>query len=573
MTYLHNDPKDFAAESHEGFAAAFSAWVAPVRGGVVRRIRQKQGQVAVVIGGGSGHYPAFGGLVGPGLANGAALGNVFASPSAQQVYNVAKAANNGGGVLLTYGNYAGDVLNFNQAQERLRSEGIEVQTVVVTDDIASASKDEIHKRRGIAGDLAVFKSAGWAAEQGRSLAEVSAIAAKANARTRTIGVAFSGCFLPGATTPLFEVAEGTMEVGMGIHGEPGLYKMDHPSADDLADILVEKVLGDMPEGISASGSRAAVILSGLGKVKYEELFVLYRRVSQLLENHGVVIVEPECGELVTSFDMAGVSLTLFWLDDELEEAWKAPTSTPAYRKGAISGATEVDESQVFDPTQMIPTLVVGTDESQAEAKKIAAAITAARELIDAQVEELGRLDAIAGDGDHGIGMQRGVRAADKAAGEALVAGAGSASLLNAAADSWSDNAGGTSGVIWGVVLSSIASELDNTGSISKEQIAAGVKKALQNVKNFGKAQLGDKTLVDTLEPFAISLESNVAAGNSFEQSWALATKIALDAAQSTKDMLPKVGRARPHAEKSLGIPDPGALSMALIIDAVQKAWK
>ena len=201
MTYLHNEPQDFAAESHEGFAAAFSAWVAPVRGGVVRRVRPKSGQVAVVIGGGSGHYPAFGGLVGAGLAHGAALGNVFASPSTQQIYNVAKSASNGGGIFFSYGNYAGDVLNFNQAQERLRSEGFEVETVAVTDDIASASKEEIHKRRGIAGDLAVFKTAGWAAEQGMNLKEVTAIANKANDRVRTIGVAFSGCTLPGATTP------------------------------------------------------------------------------------------------------------------------------------------------------------------------------------------------------------------------------------------------------------------------------------------------------------------------------------------------------------------------------------
>jgi dihydroxyacetone kinase len=157
MTYLHNDPKDFAAESHEGFALAFSSWVVPVRGGVVRKMRAKPKEVSVVIGGGSGHYPAFGGLVGKGLAHGAAMGNVFASPSAQQIYNVAKSASNGGGILFSCGNYAGDVLNFNQAQERLISEGFEVETVVVTDDIASASKDEIEKRRGIAGDLIVLR--------------------------------------------------------------------------------------------------------------------------------------------------------------------------------------------------------------------------------------------------------------------------------------------------------------------------------------------------------------------------------------------------------------------------------
>ncbi|MFM1984197.1 MAG: hypothetical protein RL723_632 [Actinomycetota bacterium] len=572
MTYLHNEPQDFAAESHEGFAAAFSAWVAPVRGGVVRRVRPKSGQVAVVIGGGSGHYPAFGGLVGAGLAHGAALGNVFASPSTQQIYNVAKSASNGGGILFSYGNYAGDVLNFNQAQERLRSEGYEVETVAVTDDIASASKEEIHKRRGIAGDLAVFKVSGWAAEHGMNLKQVAQLANKANDRVRTIGVAFSGCTLPGATTPLFSVAEGTMEVGMGIHGEPGLYKMDHPSADDLADIMVEKVLSELPEGIEVSGSRAAVILSGLGRVKYEELFVLYRKVSQLLEAKNITIVEPEVGELVTSFDMAGVSLTLFWLDKQLEEAWVAPTSTPAYRKGIVAQA-DVDAQEYFDPSAVAQTITVGSETSQVEARKLAHAISLAHALIDNEVEELGRIDAIAGDGDHGIGMKRGVAAADKAAKQAVEAGGGAAALLNSAADAWSDFAGGTSGVLWGVILSSIASEINNDSEITKEQLVAGFNLALQNVKNFGKAQVGDKTLIDTLEPFAIAFTKKVAAGETFADSWSAASDIAMKAAIDTKDLLPKIGRARPHAHKSIGTPDPGALSMAMIIGAIERVWK
>ncbi|MEN9955250.1 MAG: hypothetical protein RLY34_57 [Actinomycetota bacterium] len=572
MTFLHNDPQDFAAESHEGFAAAFSAWVAAVRGGVVRRVRPKSGQVAVVIGGGSGHYPAFGGLVGAGLAHGAALGNVFASPSTQQIYNVAKSASNGGGILFSYGNYAGDVLNFNQAQERLRSEGYEVETVVVTDDIASASNEEIHKRRGIAGDLAVFKVAGWAAEQGMSLKQVTQLATKANDRVRTIGVAFSGCTLPGATTPLFSVADGTMEVGMGIHGEPGLYKMDHPSADDLADIMVEKVLSELPEGIEVSGSRAAVILSGLGRVKYEELFVLYRKVSQLLEAKNITIVEPEVGELVTSFDMAGVSLTLFWLDKQLEEAWVAPTSTPAYRKGIVAQA-DVDAQEYFDPSAVAQTITVGSETSQVEARKLAHAISLAHALIDNEVEELGRIDAIAGDGDHGIGMKRGVAAADKAAKQAVEAGGGAAALLNSAADAWSDFAGGTSGVLWGVILSSIASEINNDSEITKEQLVSGFNLALQNVKNFGKAQVGDKTLIDTLEPFAIAFAKQVAAGETFADSWSAASDVAMKTAIDTKDLLPKIGRARPHAHKSIGTPDPGALSMAMIISAIERVWK
>ena len=246
MTRLFNDPADFADQATEGFVAANGRWVRRVHGGVARATTSPDGTVAVVIGGGSGHYPAFGGLVGPGLAAGAALGNLFASPSAQQVAGVARAADHGGGVLLSYGNYAGDVLNFDAAARTLEHEGIPVRTVRVTDDVVSAPADRQHERRGIAGDLCVFKVAGAAAEQGRDLDAVTAVAERANERTRSFGVAFSGCSLPGADEPLFTVPEGRMAIGMGIHGERGIDETDVPSADGLADLLVSRLAGRAP---------------------------------------------------------------------------------------------------------------------------------------------------------------------------------------------------------------------------------------------------------------------------------------------------------------------------------------
>src|SRR5690625_3819958 len=304
MAYIFNDPASFMDDSTSGFSLAYADWVSRVPGGVVRASEVPDGQVAIVTGGGSGHYPAFAGLVGPGLAHGAALGNIFASPSAQQVYTVAKAANAGGGVLLTYGNYAGDVLNFNLAQERLNAEGIECKTVVVTDDIASAPQEEATKRRGIAGDLFVFKVAAAAAEAGKTLDEVVAIATEANSRTKSLGVAFSGCTLPGSDQPLFTIPEGRMAVGMGIHGEPGISEQTIPTADELAQLLVQRLLAEKP---TDTDSRAVVLLNGLGGVKYEELFVLYNSVAKLLDEAGVSVIEPDVGELVTSFEMAGVS--------------------------------------------------------------------------------------------------------------------------------------------------------------------------------------------------------------------------------------------------------------------------
>ncbi|MGN6130500.1 MAG: dihydroxyacetone kinase family protein, partial [Nocardioidaceae bacterium] len=339
MSYLVNDPATFADELIDGFVAAHADLVRRVEGGVARRSRTRPGEVAVVVGGGSGHYPAFAGLVGKGLAHAAAMGNVFASPSAQQVYAVAKSVATDAGVLLTYGNYAGDVLNFDRAQERLLAEGIPCRSLPVTDDVSSAGDDERHRRRGIAGDLVVFKAAAWAAEQGRSLDEVCALAERANERTRTLGVAFSGCTLPGAAEPLFTVPAGRMAVGMGIHGEPGMEETDLPTADALARLLVERVLAAGPADV-VGATRVAVILNGLGSVKNEELFVTYGAVARLLGDAGLTVVKPEVGEMVTSFEMAGVSLTLCWLDDELEAAWTAPAATPAYRRGAVGDPDE-----------------------------------------------------------------------------------------------------------------------------------------------------------------------------------------------------------------------------------------
>ncbi len=575
MTYLFNDPAKFADEWIEGFVAAHRNQIQPVDGGVIRRRESQPGQVVVVIGGGSGHYPAFGGFVGPGLAHGAALGNVFASPSAQQICNVAQAVDAGGGILFSYGNYTGDVLNFDQAQARLCAMGIDVRSVVVTDDTASASMTEHNKRRGIAGALPVFKAAAAAADSGKSLDDVFRIATAANDRVRTLGVAFSGCTMPGASKPLFEVAIGKMEVGMGIHGEPGLYHMNAPTADDLARILVDALLSEIPSVVGNSeGAHIGVILNSLGSVKHEELFVVYRKIDQLLSARGLVIVEPVVGELITSFDMAGISLTLFWMNDELEETWVAAAETPAFHRGNVAmgalsyvgkaGTIKINDKREFN---------VGSVDSQAIAMVVLAALEAARAVIDEKQEELGRLDAIAGDGDHGLGMQRGLLAAVAAAKEAVGAKVGAGTLLSVAGDAWAKQAGGTSGALWGVILRNLGIALGDETIPNASVIANGIASALRGVINLGKAQLGDKTLVDVLFPFSIAHADGASRGLTISDNWTNAADIADEAAQATENLLPRIGRARLHADKSIGMPDPGAISMALIIRAVDKTIK
>ncbi len=573
MTRLFNDPADFADEMIEGFVASHGRWVRRVSGGVTRNTPTPPKHVALVIGGGSGHYPAFAGLVGQGLAHGAAMGNLFASPSAQQVFNVAKAAENGGGVLLSYGNYAGDVLHFSQAQERLRKEGIDCRSLAVTDDISSAPATERSKRRGVAGDLTVFKVAAAAAEAGYTLDDVVAVAERANDRTRSFGVAFTGCTLPGSEKPLFSVPEGRMAVGMGIHGEPGIDETRIPSADELAELFVSRLLEEVPDDIDAARGRVVPILNGLGSVKYEELFVVYRRVAELLTEAGIEVVDPQVGELVTSFDMAGTSLTLFWLDDELETLWNAPADAPAFRRGnIIPPATEPEGSEASrDATVVVAAVPDASETSRAAAGRILSALQAAREVVDENADELGRIDAVAGDGDHGIGMRRGVRAAVIAAEDAVVRGAGALTTLSHAADAWADKAGGTSGALWGTALEAVGEALGNSNKPDVDAVANGISQATAAIMNFGKAQAGDKTMVDVLLPFRDSLTSGAQKGLSLADAWGAAATVAEKAAEDTAHLLPRIGRARPHAEKSLGTPDAGAVSLALIIRAIHTA--
>jgi dihydroxyacetone kinase len=568
MSYLLNDPADFREEMIKGFVAANPEFVRRVDGGVVRAAHTPPGEVAVVIGGGSGHYPAFAGLVGEGLAHGAAMGDVFASPSAHQVYSVAKAAASDAGVLLTYGNYAGDVLNFDQAQARLLAEGIPCRTVVVTDDIESASEDEADKRRGVAGDLVVFRAAAWAASTGRSLDEVWELATRANMRTRTLGVAFSGCTLPGADHPLFTVPPGMMSVGMGVHGEPGIaVDQPLPTAAELARILVDRLLDSRPAHLADDDTRVAVILNGLGSVKYEELFLTFGFVAERLTDAGLVIVAPEVGELVTSFEMAGVSLTIAWLDEELERAWLSPAATPAFRRGVVKVPTP--DAYVASSAQA-ETVSVGaaSPDSQAAAEKVVAALRAIRDVIEERADELGRIDAVAGDGDHGIGMQRGSGAGFEAAEQAAAVGAGAGGTLLAAADAWADRAGGSSGALWGIALRAVAASLGDETRPDGNSVASGVRDASVAIATAGKAQLGDKTMLDALIPFSQHLSGRIDAGASMVDAWRTAAEVATTAAHATAELEPRIGRARSHPRRSIGTPDPGAVSLALAVTAV-----
>jgi dihydroxyacetone kinase-like protein len=290
----------------------------------------RKGKVGLVIGGGSGHEPSFVGFVGRGLADGAAIGNVFASPPPDPILECAKAVDGGAGVLFMYGNYAGDVMNFDMAAEMAAMDDIEVRTVLTTDDVASAPRDRRSDRRGVAGNVFVFKIAGAAADRMMDIDTCEAVARKANDRTFTMGVALGPCSLPQTRKPNFELGPDEMEIGMGIHGEPGVARGPLKSANAITDDLLDKVL---PEMKAARGDRVAVLVNGLGATPLMELYIMMARVKQRLDGEGLVIHSTLVGNYCSSLDMMGASVTLMHLDDELQSLLDHPCDCAMFRSG------------------------------------------------------------------------------------------------------------------------------------------------------------------------------------------------------------------------------------------------
>ncbi len=328
-----NDPDHVVEELLEGFIAAHARYYEPVPGvnGVLLRQRRKN-KVTLVVGGGSGHEPMFAGFVGRGLADAAACGNVFASPDPGTICEVATAAQGGQGILFLYGNYAGDNLNFDLAEEMLGEEGIATTHVRVNDDCASAPKDRMDDRRGIAGDLFAIKIAGAACDAGLPLAQVKAVTEQALANLRSIGLATAPGRIPSAASPTFTLDADEIEYGLGIHGEPGIQRSKLASADALTTRLYAQIVADMP---FSAGDEVCVLVNGLGSTPAMELCIVYRKLKAMLENDGVRIHDAEVGSYCTSMEMGGFSISLLKLDAQLKHYYDAPCYSPYYAKEGL----------------------------------------------------------------------------------------------------------------------------------------------------------------------------------------------------------------------------------------------
>ena len=324
MKKILNDPFKYVDEMLEGMCLAHPELYRQTGESgrvIVRASDTGEGKVGIVSGGGSGHLPIFTGYVGKGLLDACAIGDVFASPSVEQMADAMRAADGGAGVLRLYGNYGGDIMNFDMAGEMLEMEDINSTTVLLADDVASAPKNEREKRRGVAGMVYAYKIAGAAAEQMKSLEDVTRIAQKTADACHSVGAALTSCTVPQAGKPTFEISEEDMEMGMGIHGEPGVWRGNLKNADNIANEMVDMLLADIN---AVSGARMSVLVNSLGATPQEELYILYRIVKERLEDIGVKIVMPLVGRYATSMEMTGVSFTFCELDDELEDLLLEP---------------------------------------------------------------------------------------------------------------------------------------------------------------------------------------------------------------------------------------------------------
>lgn len=329
MKKLINNPDNVVEEMLEGYVKAHADSVKQLENkrAIISTKEKIKNKVGILIGGGSGHEPGFLGYIGEGMADGVAVGNIFASPPPSPILEVTKAIDDGAGVVYLYGNYAGDVMNFGMAADLADMEGITVKAALTSDDVASAPLEEKEKRRGIAGEFFVFKMAGAAADKGYDIDDVVRIAELTNENTRSMGVGLSPCYLPQTGEPSFELGDDEMELGLGHHGEPGIKKVPLQTADEVADELMSRIMAEVEV---EDGQEVAVLVNGLGSTPHMDLYILFRRVEQILSEKGITIYRSYVGNYITSLEMGGASITVTKLTDELKELIDHPVKCPMF---------------------------------------------------------------------------------------------------------------------------------------------------------------------------------------------------------------------------------------------------
>jgi dihydroxyacetone kinase len=543
---------------------------------VVKRARAPEsGKVGVVTGGGSGHEPAFLGYIGDGMLDAVAIGEIFSSPTAKSFLDAMRAANGGAGIACLYGNYAGDNMNVKMAISMAEREGIAVKTVVANDDVPSAPKGDEAKRRGVAGEILMWKVGAAKAAQGGSLDEVVATAQKAIDNTRSIGIGLSACVIPAVGHANFTIENGTMEVGIGHHGEPGIDVRATVSASEMADLMLDAVLPDLP---FEANDRLAVLVSGLGATPIMELYILYGEIVKRLEAKGIGVAFNRVGNLFTSLEMMGVTLTLMKLDEELESCLKAPCRSVGITvagETAFAGNYQGYEAGGAPATAAVAT---GGDKTSATSRTFKGAVIAlndagevVRDLIatiNANRAYLSEIDGLIGDGDHGINMSKGFTGC----GIRLDALGNAANELPIAFEQLSqalmDDIGGSMGPLYGSFFLGFVKTLEPYAQMDAALFGDALAAAVAKVQSMGDARVGDKTLIDAMVPALDAYRDALANGAGFSDALAAMSAAAQAGRDSTKNLQARIGRSARLGTRSIGVLDAGATSCCLILQSI-----
>lgn len=599
MKKIMNTPETFVYDMCHGLAAAHPELEFVEKYKVVKKKDINDNKVSLISGGGSGHEPAHAGFVGKGMLDAAVCGDVFASPSQVQVYNAIKACATDKGVLLIVKNYSGDCMNFNNAMSDAQDDGIKVDAVYVNDDIAV--KDSLYTvgRRGVAGTVLVHKCAGAAAEQGKSLEEVKAVANKVIDNVRSFGFAFTSCTVPAAGHPTFDIGDDEMEFGVGIHGEPGRFreKIDY-STGTFCDDLSRRIVTDLEEDLALkSGEEVVLLINGFGGTPLQELYILNNSVTKALAKDGVKIHKTIVGNFMTSIDMAGASISVLRVDSELKALVDYPVNTPALTWGAAMSEQAQAALEAVQAIGRALGYAPVAEEHHTAAKKAAAKETeeVAVYEVEGKPEVTKTINTAAfvqivdkmadviienevpfceadkmGDGDFGMSIAKGFKQlkADWATRKKGDIG----QFLVSCSEIIKEYCGGASGPIWGSAFKYAGKSMLGKKEVSLADVALLFTEANRGVyetgkKSFGKgAEIGDKTLVDALKPCAMALTKAAEEGKSLREGLALGAKAAHEGAEATKTHVATLGRAGTVGERSIGYPDAGAHGLDVIFN-------
>ncbi|MGE7688285.1 dihydroxyacetone kinase subunit DhaK [Lysinibacillus sp. NPDC097214] len=583
MKKIMNQPETLVMEMCNGIVMAHPELELLKKYKVIKKKEMNENKVTLISGGGSGHEPAHAGLVGKGMLDAAVCGDVFASPSQIQVYQAIKATASKKGTLLIIKNYSGDIMNFKNGANLAMEDGIQVEYVRVDDDIAVEDSLYTVGRRGVAGVVLVHKIAGAAAEEGMDLMQVKAVAEKAAVNVRTIGLALTSCTVPASGSPTFKLGEDEMEYGVGIHGEPGRKREKMMAADELALRMTNDLMKDLELDEDAE---IAVLVNGFGGTPLQELYLFNNAVTRELSKRNIRINRTFVGNYMTSIDMAGISLTVMKLDDELKTLLSKKCNTPAFKvDGPVESVEYVDindyveEKQVFFETE--------TEEEHASIKNEVITLNNMIYLIDKMSEIIIKnevpfceLDTHAGDGDFGMSVSKGFKELKRGWSSILnQEHLNIGTFLDACSMIIMEHCGGASGPIWGGAFRAAGKAVEGKMELTVGEFAEMLQATLKGIQSVGErsfgrgAEVGDKTLVDALVPCVNAWLESAATGANFKTAFEKGAEAAVKGAEYTKEIVARMGRAGTVGERSLGYPDAGAYALGVIFTELSCSLK